>query len=83
MDLQFNFLFNSWCVLLNTSPKPDIFVILFIAFAIKLLLREQYFKSIILLGIATGVKIVGIFPLIFLTLYLFINKKLLSTQKYN
>tara|TARA_A100001011_G_scaffold356014_1_gene399729 strand:- start:11723 stop:13204 length:1482 start_codon:yes stop_codon:yes gene_type:complete len=65
----------------NTSPKPDIFVILFIAFAIKLLLREQYFKSIILLGIATGVKIVGIFPLIFLTLYLFINKKLALNPK--
>ena len=65
----------------NTSPKPDAFVILFVAFAIKLMLKEQYFKAIIFLGIATGIKIVGIFPLAFLTLSIFINKKLVFNLK--
>ena len=60
----------------NSVPKPDPFVIFFISIALYYLNEKKYNKSIIFFGIATGVKIVGIFALLLAIIYLLYTKKI-------
>ena len=59
----------------NTLPKPDSFVILFIAIAIIFFRKNENKKAIFFLGLATGTKVVGIFALLFSFIYLFKKNK--------
>ena len=65
----------------NSVPKPDPFVIFFISIALYYLNEKKYNKSIIFFGIATGVKIVGIFALLLAIIYLLYTKKITSNFK--
>ena len=59
----------------NTLPKPDSFVILFIAIAIIFFRKNENKKAIFFLGLATGTKVVGIFALLFSFIYLYKKNK--------
>ncbi len=59
----------------NTAPKPDPLVILFIGISIYFLKKNKYNLSLLILGIATGIKIVGIFALLIVFLYILIIRK--------
>ena len=65
----------------NSVPKPDPFVIFFISIALYYLNEKKYNKSIMFFGIATGVKIVGIFALLLAIIYLLYTKKITSNFK--
>lgn len=60
----------------NIVPKPDPFVILFIAFAFLAIKKENFNWALFLLGVATGVKIVGIFALALVIVYLILTNKI-------
>jgi hypothetical protein len=58
----------------NSAPKPDPFVILFIGIAFYLIKKKRYDFSLFILGIATGIKIVGIFALVTVFIYLLLQR---------
>ena len=60
----------------NIVPKPDPFVILFIAYALTLIKKENFNWALFFLGVATGVKVVGVFALLFLIPYLLFTNKM-------
>ncbi len=60
----------------NVVPKPDPFVILFIAFALSSIKKENFNWALFFLGVATGVKVVGVFALVFVVIYLIFTDKL-------
>ena len=60
----------------NIVPKPDPFVILFIAFALLSIKKENFNWALFLLGVASGVKVVGIFALALVVIYLLLTNKI-------
>ena len=60
----------------NIVPKPDPFVILFVALALLSIKKENFNWALFLLGVATGVKIVGIFALALIVMYLLLTNKI-------
>ena len=65
------------------NPKPDSLAILFLAFGLKKVLKdENYNKGFFLLGISIGVKIITLIPAFIMGLYLIYPLKKLNTIKH-
>lgn len=60
---------------LHRIPKPDTFLILFVAIGLKFLIQEEYYKAIFFLAIASFIKINTIVLFAFLGIYILFNFK--------
>ena len=56
---------------LHRIPKPDTFLILFVAMGLKFLIQEEYYKAVFFLAIASFIKINTIVLFAFLGIYIF------------
>ena len=79
-NLKWFYLLVFYCIpgafYFNIVPKPDPFVILFVALALLSIKKENFNWALFLLGVATGVKIVGIFALALIVMYLLLTNKI-------
>ena len=79
-NLKWFYLLVFYCIpgafYFNIVPKPDPFVILFIAFALLSIKKGNFNWTLFLLGVAAGIKIVGIFALALIVMYLLLTNKI-------
>lgn len=56
-------------------PKPDTFLIFFVALALKFIIQEEYYKAVFFLAIASFIKINTVILFGILAIYIFFNLK--------